>query len=70
MRLSRRNIVVLAFSAFGIFCALITADRANPPDMTRARTLSPEVTARDGTLLRAFLSKDGAWRIRTTPDQG
>ncbi|HWM61193.1 MAG TPA: penicillin-binding protein 1C, partial [Rhizomicrobium sp.] len=59
----------MTFSAVGIFCALITADRANPPDMTRARALSPEVTARDGTLLRAFLSKDGAWRIRTTPDQ-
>ena len=27
------------------------------------------MTAKDGTLLRAFLSKDGAWRIRTTPDQ-
>ena len=58
-----------AFAVVGVLCALITADRANPPDMTRAQTLSPEVTARDGTLLRAFLSKDGAWRIRTTPDQ-
>ena len=45
------------------------ADLVFPPDMTRARTLSPEVTSRDGTLLRAFLSKDGAWRIRTTPAQ-
>jgi penicillin-binding protein 1C len=45
------------------------ADLVFPPDMTRANTLSPEVTAKDGTLLRAFLSKDGAWRIKTTPDQ-
>jgi penicillin-binding protein 1C len=37
--------------------------------MTRAQTLSPEVVARDGTLLRAFLSKDGAWRIHTTAAQ-
>ena len=66
---ARQRLIVGAFTVLGLFCALITADRANPPDMTRAQTLSPEVTARDGTLLRAFLSKDGAWRIRTTPDQ-
>jgi penicillin-binding protein 1C len=65
----RQRLIVGAFAALGLLCAAITADRANPPDMTRARTLSPEVTARDGTLLRAFLSKDGAWRIKTTPDQ-
>ncbi len=65
----RQRLIVGAFTALGLLCALVTADRANPPDMTRAQTLSPEVTARDGTLLRAFLSKDGAWRIRTTPDQ-
>jgi penicillin-binding protein 1C len=57
------------FALFGLACALIAADRANPPDMRRAETLSPEVVASDGTLLRAFLSKDGAWRIRTTPRQ-
>ena len=50
---------------FGLVCALIAIDRLLPPDMTRANTLSPEVAARDGTLLRAFLSADGAWRIRT-----
>ena len=55
------------FALAGLICALITADRANPPDMSRAEALSPEVAAKDGTLLRAFLSKDGAWRIHTTP---
>ena len=63
------RLIVGAVTALGLVCALLAADRANPPDMTRANTLSPEVTARDGTLLRAFLSKDGAWRIKTTPDQ-
>ncbi|MEY4706490.1 MAG: penicillin-binding protein [Pseudomonadota bacterium] len=67
-RLGQR-LIVGAFGAFGCLCALAAADRANPPDMTRAVTLSPEVTAQDGTLLRAFLSKDGAWRIKTGPDQ-
>ena len=65
----RHRLIVGAFGVFGLVCAAVTADRANPPNMTRAVTLSPEVTARDGTLLRAFLSKDGAWRIATTPDQ-
>ena len=65
----RHRWTVGLFTALGCLCALVAADRANPPDMTRAQTLSPEVMARDGTLLRAFLSKDGAWRIRTTPDQ-
>jgi penicillin-binding protein 1C len=64
-----QRLIVGAFGAFGCLCALAAADRANPPDMTRAVTLSPEVTAQDGTLLRAFLSKDGAWRIKTGPDQ-
>jgi penicillin-binding protein 1C len=61
-----RRWIIGMFAGFGCLCAAVTADRANPPDMTRAQTLSPEVTARDGSLLRAFLSKDGAWRIRTT----
>jgi penicillin-binding protein 1C len=64
-----RRWIIAVFAGAGLLCAAATADRANPPDMTRAMTLSPEVTARDGSLLRAFLSKDGAWRIRTTPDQ-
>jgi penicillin-binding protein 1C len=69
MKAWRQRLITGAFAGAGILCALATADRANPPDMTRAQTLSPEVTARDGSLLRAFLSKDGAWRIKTTPDQ-
>jgi penicillin-binding protein 1C len=33
--------------------------------MTRYETLSPEVVASNGTLLRPFLSKDGYWRLKT-----
>jgi penicillin-binding protein 1C len=55
------------FALFGLVAALVVADRANPPDMRRAQMLSQEVTARDGTLLRAFLSKDGGWRLHTAP---
>lgn len=63
------NWIAGAVTALGLLAVLLTIDRANPPDMTRAMTLSPEVTAKDGSLLRAFLSQDGAWRIGTTPDQ-
>ncbi|MBS0275904.1 MAG: penicillin-binding protein 1C [Proteobacteria bacterium] len=62
---AQKKIIVTAFSLFGIACALAVADRANPPDMTRYQTLSPEVVASNGTLLRPFLSKDGYWRLKT-----
>ncbi|MBV9420626.1 MAG: penicillin-binding protein 1C [Alphaproteobacteria bacterium] len=39
---------------------------ANPPDMTRAVHVSPEVVDRNGVLLRAFLTDDGYWRMKTT----
>jgi penicillin-binding protein 1C len=62
----RQRLITAAFTVFGIACALAAADVANPPDMTRARTLSPEVVDRNGRLLRAYLTKDGYWRIHTT----
>ena len=61
----RGHIPSIAFALLGLLLALATADRLNPPDMTRYQTLSPEVVARDGTLLRPFLSKDGYWRLKT-----
>ena len=61
----RQRFIVSAFALLGVALALATADRLNPPDMTRYRTLSPEVVARDGTLLRPFLSRDGYWRLKT-----
>jgi penicillin-binding protein 1C len=61
------RLITIAFSMLGIACALSAADRANPPDMTRYATLSPEVVARDGALLRPFLSKDGFWRLKSSP---
>ena len=54
--LSRAKLTVAAFALFGVACALATADSANPPDMTRAHNVSPEVVDRHGVLLRAFLT--------------
>jgi penicillin-binding protein 1C len=63
----RSGFVTFAFSLLGIVCALAAADTANPPDMSRYAAVSPEVVARDGALLRPFLSKDGYWRLKTNP---
>ena len=65
----KQRLIFAGWTLLGLVCALLAADRANPPDMTRVRTLSPQVVARDGTLLRAFLSQDGAWRIHTAASQ-
>src|SRR5882724_3294061 len=58
--------VVALFALFGIACAVATADVANPPDMTRAIRVSPEVVDSKGVMLRAFLTDDGYWRMKTT----
>ncbi len=65
LRALKQHLPAVAFALLGALLALAAADRLNPPDMTRYATLSPEVVARDGTLLRPFLSKDGYWRLKT-----
>lgn len=66
---ARRKILIAPFSALAIFIALLAADFLFPPDMSRYENVSPEVVARDGTLLRPFLSKDGDWRLKTDVSQ-
>ncbi len=62
----RSRLIVTAFSVMGIAGALAAADHANPPDVSRAHILSPEVRDREGGLLRPFLAADGTWRLETT----
>ncbi|MHA7972008.1 penicillin-binding protein 1C [Rhizobium sp. CAU 1783] len=45
---------------------LLWADRAFPPPLERASTVSTEVVDRDGRLLRAFATPDGLWRLKTS----
>jgi penicillin-binding protein 1C len=40
-----------------------------PPNLDRGQRLSTLVLARDGSILRGFLSADGKWRLPTTVDQ-
>jgi len=59
------RLVTFAFTLLGFAAALATADIANPPDMTNVVNVSPEVVDHNGVLLRAFLTHDGYWRMRT-----
>ncbi|MDX3975826.1 penicillin-binding protein 1C [Shinella sp.] len=52
----------IAALAFG----LDYADKAYPPPIAVAGTVSKEVLDRDGRLLRAFATPDGLWRLKTT----
>lgn len=45
------------------------ADRAFPPPLPERLAVSPEVTDRNGELLRAFAAPDGRWRLATGLDQ-
>ncbi len=45
---------------------LDAADRAYPPPLDKARTVSAEVLDADGQLLRAFATPEGRWRLQTT----
>ncbi|HXP02872.1 MAG TPA: penicillin-binding protein 1C [Stellaceae bacterium] len=41
----------------------------SPPSLERSERLSTLVLARDGSILRGFLSPDGKWRLPTTVDE-
>lgn len=53
-------------AAVSLPMALDAADRAYPPPLEAARARSAEVRDADGQLLRAFATKDGLWRLKTT----
>ncbi|WP_373414463.1 penicillin-binding protein 1C [Ensifer aridi] len=68
----RRKLLValpigLVMTALAI-AGLEWANRAFPPPLEQAQALSTEVLDKDGQLLRAFATKDGRWRLRTTVD--
>jgi penicillin-binding protein 1C len=59
------RLTIAVSSLLAIFLVLVIADRLYPPNMARYERVSQEVVARDGSLLRPYLSKDGYWRLRT-----
>jgi penicillin-binding protein 1C len=57
------------FAVIGISAALIAGYFAlRPPALDRAHNVSMLVLARDGSLLRGFLSTDGKWRLPVSSD--
>ncbi len=59
----------LALVSGAALLALLVLDRLLPPDMTRAVTQSVVVADRDGRMLRAFPTLDGALRIGARLDE-
>ena len=58
------RLVVAGLLALGLAaCGLAVADRLLPPDLSRLAATSRIVVARDGTMLRAFMTPDGQWRL-------
>ncbi len=56
----------LALLGVAVLAGLEAADRAYPPPLEKARTVSAEVLDADGQLLRAFATHEGRWRLKTT----
>ena len=67
--LTRSAWIIAGFTLLGLTLALAVTDRLNPLSRTRADDRSVTVTAADGTLLRTFVSRDGAWRLPVKLDQ-
>lgn len=68
MRLSRKLAIGVlggVFLAGAGVAALDAVDRAFPPPLDRADTVSSEVLDADGQLLRAFATPEGRWRLKT-----
>lgn len=51
----------------GLISLAWLADRLFPPDLSRYETRSVQVLAADGSLLRAFTTRDDTWRLPLTP---
>ncbi|WP_376706076.1 penicillin-binding protein 1C [Mesorhizobium sp. ISC25] len=69
--LRRAAITGISFAGLAAItaAALWQLDRAFPPPLPAALTVSTEVHDRDGQLLRAFATPDGYWRLATSLDQ-
>jgi penicillin-binding protein 1C len=61
-----RWLTALGTGAGLILGALLILDWVFPPDLGRYERASVTVTDRDGAILRAFETADGAWRLPTT----
>jgi len=63
MKRRGRWLVLAAGGLLSVAAAGLALDRLFPPDLSRLSDLSVLVDDKDGSLLRAFTAKDGAWRL-------
>ncbi len=72
-RRSLRCLAIYAGVAAGLAAIAVgglwALDRAFPPPLPDTLAVSAEVLDRDGTLLRAFATRDGYWRLPVSLDQ-
>ena len=61
----RQLLLRLLLPAGVLLLLALVADRLFPPDLRRYQTVSTEVLANDGRLLRAFPVPGGVWRLST-----
>lgn len=66
MTVFRRWALAAFLASIAILAALYLA--LTPPALDRSRSLSVLVLARDGSILRGFLTGDGKWRLPLTAD--
>ncbi len=64
-----RWLVAGATSVGLLAAAVATLDRLYPPDLSRLESLSTEVVADDGSMLRLFTAADGRWRLPADMDR-
>ena len=59
----RKALFIALISTAFIFIGVLSVSVFLPPNLTKYHDRSQTVLAEDGSILRAFLSKDGMWRI-------
>src|SRR6185312_5619923 len=58
-------LALAAILCAGAWFGLTALDRAYPPPLAEAGLVSTEIVDRDGSLLRAFATPEGRWRLAT-----
>ena len=65
---ARPALILFALVVALVATTALALDRIFPPNLARYHERSTEVVDANGRLLRAFITSDGMWRLKTTPD--
>ena len=67
MRRLQAAAIALGLAIAATAGAALVADRALPPPLERLASASTVVLDRDGRVLRAYTTREGAWRLHARP---